>query len=202
MTLSGQAPGTVDPTVQGTTQTGYNTAAQQQSNYNSYNPYGGTTFSNQIVGYGPGGVPIYQNTANQNLSPQQQRLLNTLQRTQATAGGQAGGLLSGANYGSETPAQAIGTMTSGLTGAATAQEVNYLKPYFQWQTQQADTALRNQGFDPSSPAYQQQMTNIERDQSNQVENFIAQTQPQLMQQATTEYDHEVYLHQERISLSD
>jgi hypothetical protein len=181
--MSSQAPNFVPAGQVATTQQGYNVGAQAGSNYNSFNPYGSTTYGQ--TGTGPNGVPIYSTT--QSLSPAQQSLLNTLQGGQQAAGTAGTNLITGANYGSTSPATAIGTMTSGLTGAATGQEVSYLKPYFTYQTQQLDTQLRNQGFDPSSPAYQQAMLNLQNSQGNQVEGFVAQTQPQMFQQATQEY---------------
>ena len=181
--MSSQAPNFVPAGQVATTQQGYNVGAQAGSNYNSFNPYGSTTYGQ--TGTGPGGVPIYSTT--QSLSPAQQSLLDTLQGGQQAAGTAGANLITGANYGSTSPATAIGDMTSGLTGAATGQEVSYLQPYFTYQTQQLDTQLRNQGFDPSSPAYQQAMLNLQNSQGNQVEGFVAQTQPQMFQQATQEY---------------
>ncbi len=165
----------------------YNTGAasesQAGSNYNQSNPYGSTNYTQ--TGTGPGGVPIY--SANVSLSPAQQQLLNTLQGTQGTAGNQAGSLLTGAAYGSQTPQQAIGNQTQGIEGQITAQEKSYLQPTFDTQTSQLDNQLRNQGLQPGQPGYDNAMRSLTNNQTNQMGNFIAQTQPQVAAQATTQY---------------
>lgn len=180
-------PGVFDPNELSVAQQGINTtaatASQAGSNYNQTNPYGTTQYTQ--TGTGPGGVPIY--SANVSLSPAQQQLLNTLQGTQGTAGTQAGSLLTGANYGSQTPQQAIGNQTSGIEGQITAQEKSYLQPTFDTQTSQLDNQLRNQGLQPGQPGYDNAMRSLTNNQTNQMGNFIATTQPQVAQEATTQY---------------
>jgi hypothetical protein len=165
------------------TQQQFNIQSQLGSNYNSQNPLGGLSFTQ--TGTGPGGTPTY--TSSQYLSPAQQRLLASLQTGQTAASRGGAALVNEANYGAVPAATAIGNATTGLTGQAVAQQVAYLKPYFNWQTQQADTALRNQGFDPSSPAYQQQMMNLANQQNNTVTGFVSQIEPQMYNQAVSTY---------------
>src|ERR1700686_4187827 len=180
-------PGVFDPNATAATQQQYNVGSagegQAGSNYNQSNPYGSTQYTQ--TGTGPGGVPIY--SANVNLSPAQQQLLNTLQGTQGTAGTQAGNLLAGAQYGSQTPQQAIGNQTSGIVGQLTQQELAYQQPQFTQQTTQLDTQLRNQGLQPGEPGYDNAMRAMTNNQDLSTQNFIAQTQPQIMSEATTQY---------------
>ena len=180
-------PGVFDPNATAAAQQQYNVGSavegQAGSNYNQSNPYGSTAYTQ--TGTGPGGVPIY--SANVSLSPAQQQLLDTLQGTQQTAGGQAGSLLGGANYGAQTPQQAIGNQTSGIEGQLTQQEQSYLQPTFTTQTTQLDTQLRNQGLQPGQPGYDNAMRALTNNQTSQMGNFIAQTQPQVAQEATTQY---------------
>ena len=141
--MSSQVPNFVPAGQVAGTQQQYNVGAQAGSNYNSFNPFGSTTYGQ--TGTGPGGVPIYSTT--QSLSPAQQSLLNTLQGGQQAAGTAGTNLITGANYGSTSPATAIGDMTSGLTGAATGQEVSYLQPY----TVPGQQGLTAQGYHPPVP---------------------------------------------------
>jgi hypothetical protein len=170
------------------TATGINTPIAQEnqagSNYNQYDPYGSLTYSQ--TGTGPGGTPIYSSSVN--LSPTQQNLLNLLQGTQTTAGGQASSLLSGANYGAESPTAAIGNLTSGLTGQNVASYLSSADPFFQTQASQLDTSLRNQGLAPGQPAYDNAMRQLNTSQGLSVYGAAAQFEPQAFSQATTEYE--------------
>jgi hypothetical protein len=169
---------------QQTLNTGAGQASQQGSMVNQNNAYGSLNYTQ--TGTSPNGTPLY--TANTALSAPEQGLLNTLQGTQASAGQQGQNLIQGANYGSQSPATAIGNATSGLTGQAVAQEQQYLQPFFQPQTQQLDTQLRNQGFDPSSPAYKQAMNNLMQSQGQTETGFVAQIEPQMYQQSLQNYE--------------
>lgn len=150
---------------------------------NQTNPFGSLTYSQ--TGTGPNGVPIYSATTQ--LSPAQQNLLNTLQGTQQTAQTQAGNLLGGAGYGSQNPADVIGGMASGTTQALLGKETAYLDPFFKTQTDQMDTKLRSQGFDPSDPAYQTAMNNLQQNQNQSVTGFLAQAEPAAYGQAVQSY---------------
>lgn len=187
MGSSPSPPTPTDPNIVAANQQQYNTAAGQSSQagsmVNQNNAFGSLNYSQ--TGVGPNGTPLY--TATTSLSPAEQGLLNTYQNTQQTAGTQAGNLLSGASYGSQSPTAAIGNLTSGLVGQAAQQEANYLQPFFQPQTQQLDTQLRNQGITPNSPAYQQAMNNLAQGQGQTYTGYLASTEPQLFNQATQEY---------------
>ena len=188
MSSSPSVPTVPNPSGVAQTQTGLNTTAGEQSQagsmVNQNNAYGGLNYVQ--TGTNPDGTPMY--TANTSLSPTEQNLFNQYTSTQATAGGQAGALLNSAGYGSVPAATAIGNATSGLTGQAVQQEEQYLQPFFGPQTSQLDTQLRNQGFDPSSPAYQQAMNNLLQSQGQTETGFVANIEPQMFQQATSTYE--------------
>lgn len=181
-------PQVTDPNITAANQQAINTkaaeASQQGSMVNQSTPYGSLTYSQ--TGTSANGTPIY--TASTSLTPQQQQLLETLQGTKATAGTQAGNLLTSANYGSESPVDAIGNATSGLTGEAMGKEVSYLQPFFQQQTEQLDNQLRNQGFAPGEPGYDNAMRNLEQGQGGTVTGFEANIEPQMFNQAASEYE--------------
>lgn len=164
-------------------QQNYNVGAQASSNYNQTNPYGSLSY--QQTGTSPSGTPIY--TANTQLSAPQQGLFNTLQGTQQTAGTQASNLLSGANYGGQSPTTAIGDLTSGLTSQVMGQAVAGMTPYYGQQVSQLDTQLRNQGFKPGDPAYNQAMNGLQQNQNQSVSGFEAQFEPSAFSQATNLY---------------
>ena len=159
------------------------TQNQAGSNYNEADPYGSLTY--QQIGTGPGGVPLYG--SNVSLSAPQQGLLNTLQGTQQTAGTQASNLLSGANYGASGPTTTIGNLTSGLTGQNMQAYLAASDPFFQLQSNQLDTQLRNQGLTPGTPAYDNAMMQLQTNQGYSVEGAAASFEPQAFSQATTEY---------------
>lgn len=180
-------PAVTDPNLTATNQQALNTTAGQQSQagsmVNQNNPYGSLTYSQ--TGTNANGTPIY--TANQSLTSAQQGLLNTQQGTQQTAGTQAGNLLSGAGYGNTSAADALGNATSGLTGQAMQQETSYLQPYFSQQTNSLDAQLKNQGFNPGEPAYDNAMRGLQNNQGNTVTGFLANIEPQMYQQAQSTY---------------
>ena len=186
MSLSSPSP--PDPNAVASATQGYNTAAgtssQAGSLFNQITPYGNINYSQ--TGTGPGGVPLY--TGTETLTPQQQSLLNTLQGTQQTAGTQASNLLSNANYGSTNPATDIGNMTSGNTQALLNTETSYLNPYFNIQTEQLDTQLRNQGLQPGTPGYDNAMKGLSGNQNQAVTGYLAQAEPAAYAQATQSYE--------------
>ena len=183
----GSSPSPPDPTATANTQQGFNvsTAADTQAMnaINQSNPYSSLTYTQ--TGTGPNGVPIYSSSLN--LSPQQQSLLNTLQGTQQVAGNQANTLLTNANYGAQNPSDVIGNSTSGLTSDLMGKEVGYLQPFYTQQTSQLDSQLKNQGFKPGDPGYDQAMRALETQQAGTVQNFEANIEPQAYQQATSSY---------------
>jgi len=187
MSSTPDAPAVADPNVTAANQQALNTKAGQQSQQgsmtNQVTPTGSLTYTQ--TGTSSDGTPLY--TATTALTPAQQQLLTTLQGTQQTAGTQAGQILSGANYGSVDPGTAIGNATSGLVGGAMQKEIEYLNPYFKQQTDQLDTQLRNQGFAPGQPAYDNAMRAVQNNQGNTVTGFEAQIEPQMYQQAYQTY---------------
>ncbi len=185
---SPSVPAVPNPSDVASTQQGYNTTSGQQSQQGSMvsqsNPYGNLNYAQ--TGTSSNGTPLY--TATTTLSPQQQQLLSSLTGTQTAAGNQGQQLITGANYGAVSPSTAIGNATSGLTGAAVQQEQQYLQPFFQPQIAQLDTQLRNQDFDPSTPAYQQAMNNLLQSQGQTESGFVANIEPQMFQQALQTYN--------------
>lgn len=156
---------------------------QAGSNYNWSGPTSSVSYGQ--IGTGPGGVPIYG--VNTQYTPQQQALLQTLQGTQQTAGGQASQLLADAGYGAAAPSDVIGNMTSGLVGQNMQSYLAASDPFFQTQTSQLDTQLRNQGLAPGDPAYDNAMRTNTTNQGYAVEGAAASFEPQAFSQANTEY---------------
>jgi len=180
-------PAVADPNTVAANQQKLNTQTMEQvqaaSNVNQATPTGNLTYTQ--TGVGPNGVPTY--TATQTLSPANQALLTQMQGNQGIAGQQAGALLSGANYGAVDPSKVIGDATSGNTQALLKQETDYLNPQFTQQTDQLDAHLRSQGIFPDSPAYKQQMQNLQLNQNQAVTGFLATAEPAAYQQATSSY---------------
>jgi len=187
MSSTPDAPSVTDPNITAANQQALNTKAGQASQAGSMTsqvtPTGSLTYNQ--TGTSSDGTPLY--TATTALSAPQQQLLNTLQGTKQTAGTQAGQILSGANYGAQAPGDVIGNATSGLVKDAMAKQVSYLDPYFKSQTDQLDTQLRNQGFAPGQPGYDNAMRAVQNNQGNTVTGFEAQIEPQMYQQAYQTY---------------
>lgn len=184
---SPDVPKVADPNTVASNQQNLNLQAmetgQAASNVNQVTPTGSLTYTQ--TGTGPNGVPTY--TATQSLSPQEQALLTQMQGNQGIAGKQAQTLLSGANYGATDPSKVIGDATSGNTQALLKQETDYLNPQFSTQTSQLDSKLASQGIYPGSPAYQQQMRDLQLNQNQAVTGFLATAEPAAYQQATSSY---------------
>jgi hypothetical protein len=137
------------------------------------------------TGTTPQGTPIY--TAKTQLTPQQQTLLNQLTGTQTAAGGQAGELLAGAGYGADQPSKVIGDMATGMTGQMMDTQLKFLQPFFDTQTSQLDAQLKNQGFKPGDPAYDNAMRQTQTNQGLQVNQFLASAFPQTEAIAAQQY---------------
>lgn len=165
-------------------QQGYNAAAQAGSMVNQTNPFGSLTYSQ--VGTGPNGVPIWN--ANTSLSPDQQALYDTTMGGKSIAGQQATSLLGGANYGSMSPTDAIGGLSSGLTKDLLDKKVSYLSPFFNTETDRLDTKLRNQGLLPGQPAYDAAMRGNDTNHGLAVTNYLSEAEPQAFQQASQLYN--------------
>lgn len=165
-------------------QQGYNigagTASQNLNMVDQSNPYGSLNYTR--IGTNPDGTPKYASSLN--LTPQQQQLLDTLQGTQKTAGTAAGNILSSAGYGGPTN---FADMSSGLTKDLLDKQISYLTPYYGQQTDQLDTKLRNQGINPDSPAYKQQMADLQNNQNRSVTGALVQLEPQAFNQTVQNY---------------
>lgn len=160
-----------------------NDRAQVGSAVNQNNPYGSLAYQQ---GVGPNGAPVL--SADVNLNPTQQGLFNTLMGTKQTAGTQGSNVLSGANYGSQSPQDAIGNMTSGIEGDLMSKNLAYEQPFFNTSRQQLDTQLRNQGLLPGQPGYDNAMRGLDTSQGLTVNQLEASTQPQAFSQANTLYN--------------
>ena len=181
MSLGAPSPPSVQsPDTTASNQEQYNlqTAAAQQagSDVNQETPFGSLTYNQ--TGTGPSGIPLY--TATTSLSPQIQSIYNSLM-------GQTGQTLTGADYGAQDPATVIGNATSGNTQALLGQETSYLDPFFNTQTSQLDTQLKNQGLEPGTPGYDNAMRANAANQNQAVTGFLAQAEPAAYQQAETNY---------------
>src|SRR6267142_943085 len=187
MSSTPDAPTVADPNTVAKNQQALNTTSGQQSQVgsmtNQVTPTGSLSYTQ--TGTSSDGTPLY--TATTKLSDPQQQLLNTLQGTQRAAGTAGKNLIAGANYGAQAPGDVIGNATSGLVKDAMAKQVSYLDPYFKQQTEQLDTQLRNQGFAPGQPGYDNAMRAVQNNQGNTVTGFEAQMEPQMYQQAYQNY---------------
>ena len=155
---------------------------QAGSQVNQITPTGALTYYQ--TGVGPNGVPTY--SAVQQLTPQQQLLLNEQQQGMGIAGGAANNLLQN-TFNQYSTAPDLSNNAGGLTQQLLGQETSYLQPFFSQQTSQLDNQLRNQGIMPGTPAYQQQMNQNAQSQDQAVTGFLAQAEPMAFQQAQTQY---------------
>ncbi len=160
-----------------------NTAAAKQSQIGSmvsqYNPYGSLQYASDPTS--PSGYK-----ATTTLTPAQQDLLTTLQGSQKK-GGAAGGSMLDYYTGNTDPTKAIGDKTSGLTqqimgsyDAANNQRTKEL-------IAQNDTALKNQGIFPGTPAYDKGMAGVIRGTEEARNSMLASIQPQAFQEASSLY---------------
>lgn len=155
----------------------------QANQYNQWNPYGSIT--SQIIGYGANGTPIYGTSSA--LTPQQQALFDVLQGTKGTAGGQGSSLLSGANYGAAQPSDVIGNASTGMAAPIVQQYKDFITPFQTTERDQLDTKLKNQGFKPGDPAYDNAMRGLDTNHSLANSKAIADYTNQAITQATTQY---------------
>lgn len=178
------APSQPDPYQLANAQKSINQSAQRGSMIDQSNPYGSLTYKQ--TGLNADGTPTY--TATSQLSKEQQGLLDALQSSQSASGAGGNTLLKAL----QTKIGADGTPdfsadAGGLTKQLLDQETSYLNPQFDYQTNQLDAKLRNQGITPDMPAYKQQMMDLRGDQNRAVTGFLAQAEPQAYQQAVSNY---------------
>jgi hypothetical protein len=160
---------------------------------NQNNQYGSLNYTQ--TGTSSDGTPIY--SSNLQLSPQQQTLLNTLTGTQTSAGQQGQNLIQGANYGGQSPTQAIGNQSSGIQGQLMGQWLQSQAPWMSQATTELDAKLKNQGLNPSPTAnpndvstwgpYEKAMGQLRQSQTMGVAGAASQFQPQAFQEASSLY---------------
>lgn len=154
----------------GNTQTTANQNAQRSSMVNFGGLGGGTNWGQ--IGTGPNGTPIYGQTsyASEASAPSWANMF----AGKALAGGTGNDLLRNANYGGSNPADAIGNMSSGLSGQRMNSWLNSQMPFFQTGRDQLDTKLKNQGLLPGQPAYDNAMRDLDTNQGLAVGNSASQ----------------------------
>jgi hypothetical protein len=157
-------------------------SAQAGSQVNQFTPTGSLQYYQ--TGVGPNGVPTY--SAVQQLTPQQQELLNLQQLGMGEAGGAGANMLAN-SFGQYSTPPNLSDMAGGETQKLLGQETSYLDPYFKNQSTQLDTQLRNQGIMPGTPAYQQQQMEMQGNQNQAVTGFLAQAEPAAFNQASQQY---------------
>jgi hypothetical protein len=178
MTFGGKAP---DPNALAQGQLGYNQqAAQMQQKLNMFNqtsPTGSLAWNtdpNSPSGY----------SANVNLSPAYQKLLDIIQGSQTTLG-QAGQNLAGNVAGLYSQPPDLNTQTGQqLLGL----QQQYWNPIFQQQSSNLESQLRNQGLTPGSTAYNNAKNLLARNQGDVTNQFLFGMQPQVFQQALQQYE--------------
>lgn len=80
-------------------------------------------------------------------------------------------------YNGLNPSQVVGDATSGNTQFLVNQMTGYYDPFFTQQSDRLDNMLRNQGFAPGTPGYDNAMSNMLKSQNAEVGKAIAQFEP-------------------------
>lgn len=159
-------------------------SAQAGSQVNQIGPTGAVTYYQ--TGVGPNGVPTY--TAVNQLTPQQQMLLNLQQEGMGLSGGAGANLMANSfNQYSQNPNNFIGNQTSGLEGQQMGEWLQAQAPWMQLSHDQLNTQLLNQGLDPNSPAYKNAMNQLNQSQMNAVAGAASQFEPTAFGQAVQQY---------------
>ena len=181
--MSFSQPAAPDATSTSLEQQGFNLqAGQQQNQINSYNqstPYGSLNYAsdpNSPSGY----------SANVNLSPAQQQLLNTRQGTQQTLGNTGNTLATNSSgmYSSPFDLNAASGQTANLLNNWQQQ---YLSPIFQQQQSNTNAQLQNQGLAPGSTAYNNAQNLLARNQGDITNQYLTQNEGQAFNQALQQY---------------
>jgi len=145
-------------------------------------PIGSQTYS--IIGTNPDGSPKYGMT--RQYTPEQQALLDQLVGTKGTTGSAASNLADDAySYLSEVPD--FTSVAGSLTGQGIDRALPYMERMMAPQRAQLDTAMRNQGILPGTPAYQQQMDAMLAQQDLNKGNWMNSFQQQAFGQAKDQY---------------
>lgn len=130
------------------------------------------------------GLPTYGQ--NVQYSPEQQQLLETLQGTKSNVGG-AGQSLSGDVMDMYSSAPDFSTATNSRVSQMLDRQIPYAERFQAPARAQLDTALRNQGILPNTPAYHQQMDKLLAQQDLNQGNFLNSAQGQAFNQSMQEY---------------
>jgi hypothetical protein len=163
-------------------QAGYNQKAAQQTQQlnmvNQLTPTGSLTY--RADPSAPGGY-----TAVTQYTPQQQALLDQLQRSKANVGGAAESLTGsfGSMYG-----QPPNIDPSSLTNKMMGWGQQYMQPIFDQQQSNLDAKLQNQGITPGSQAYNNAQNLQSRNVNNAYQNLFLNAEPTAFNQAMQEYN--------------
>lgn len=161
-----------------------NSTAQRQSMIDQYSPLGSSTYAQ--TGVDPAtGAPTYGLTTT--LSPQQQKLFDTLQNSKGVTQNSANSLFKD-TAGMYSEAPNFDDTASGITGRMMDRWSQEMRPEMTFQSDHLDTKLRNQGLVPGSEAYDNAMRQLRTSQGRTVSSFLAQVEPQAYQQAITSYN--------------
>lgn len=155
-------------------------AAQTQQRLNMTNqqtPFGSLNYAadtNSPSGY----------SANVQLSPAQQAILNNLQGTQQSLGGTAGALASNVSGMYSNPAQLD---PSAITNKLMGWQQQYIQPIFNQQQSVLDSKLANQGLTPGSSGFNNAQNLLARNQGDVTNQFFAQDEPLAFGQEVQKY---------------
>lgn len=180
-------PAYPDPTQTANTQYGFNVktgqANQALNMVNQSNPFGSKSYF--VSGIDPvTGLPKYEQDIN--YTPEQQALLESLQGTKANVG-QAGESLSGDALSMYSSLPDFSTAAGSRVSQMLDRQMPYWERFMEPARAQLDTALRNQGILPGTPAYQQQVDKLTAQQDLDRGNFLNTAQDQAFRQAMQEY---------------
>lgn len=153
-----------------------------QNTMDQHNPYGDLTYTSSIDPIT--GAPKY--SANMQLSPDQQMILDILEQNKQMAGGTA------TNIGANTFGQYVNAPD--LVGGAaslTNQAIDKMDPAWERfmapERAQLDTSLRNSGILPGTPAYHQMVDKLTDQQLRTKGEWATNFTPQAFNMAMTEY---------------
>lgn len=120
------------------------------------------------------------------LSPEQQQLLEQYEASQKTAGQTGGQLLTNTSDMYSQPADLVGGANS-ITQHVLDSQLPAWERFDKPAREQLDTQLRNQGFEPGTKAYKEQMDRLIQQQDLNRGQWLGQFQPQAFQEAATEF---------------
>lgn len=181
-------PAYPDPAKTAETQYGYNVKTGQSNQamnmVDQSNPLGTKNYF--VSGIDPvTGLPTYSQDVQ--YTPEQQALLNTLQGTKGNVG-TAGENLSGDVLSMYSQAPDLSTATNSRVSQMLDRQLPYVERFQAPARAQLDTALRNQGILPNTPAYHQQMDKLLAQQDLNQGNFLNTAQNQAFNQSVQEYN--------------